>query len=175
MFSIFSNLLTIVKRKTAFTFYFTRYFFLPNFFKIYSNHLRFNKISSVEQIIICEGKGVVTIGKNCSLGYKLGGFNRRGSIEFQARYKNANIIIGDNVSTNNNIFICAANHIEIGEDILIGQNVTIMDHEAHGVEPHRRRELGDIGKVIINKNVWIGNNVVILKNTEIGENTIVAT
>jgi acetyltransferase-like isoleucine patch superfamily enzyme len=84
------------------------------------------------------------------------------------------IIIGDNVSTNNNIFLCAANHIEIGEDTLIGQYVTIMDHEAHGIEPNKRKELGEIGKVIIKKNVWIGNNVLILKNTEIGQNTIVA-
>lgn len=50
-----------------------------------------------------------------------------------------------------------------------------MDHEAHGVHPTERRKLGEIGKVIIGKNCWLGNNVTILKNSEIGENTIVAT
>jgi len=50
----------------------------------------------------------------------------------------------------------------------------IMDHEAHGINPTERRKLGEIGNVIIGKNVWIGNNVTILKNTEIGENSIVA-
>jgi acetyltransferase-like isoleucine patch superfamily enzyme len=69
----------------------------------------------------------------------------------------------------------AANYIEIGDDTLIGQYVTIMDHEAHGIAPDKRRKLGEIGKVIIGKNVWLGNNVVILKNSEIGDNTIVAT
>ena len=50
-----------------------------------------------------------------------------------------------------------------------------MDHEAHGISPLERRQLGEIGKVIIGKNVWIGNNVTILKNSEVGENSIVAT
>lgn len=49
-----------------------------------------------------------------------------------------------------------------------------MDHEAHGTNPTERRKLGEIGNVIIGKNVWIGNNVTILKNAEIGENSIVA-
>jgi acetyltransferase-like isoleucine patch superfamily enzyme len=50
-----------------------------------------------------------------------------------------------------------------------------MDHEAHGVKPDETRQLGTIGKVIIGKNVWVGNNVTILKNSEIGDNSIVAT
>ena len=56
---------------------------------------------------------------------------------------------------------------------MIGQNVIIMDHEAHGLSPDKRRQLGEIGKVVIGKNVWIGANVVILKNSEIGKNSII--
>lgn len=78
------------------------------------------------------------------------------------------------MSTNNNIFICAANYIDIGDDTLIGQYVTVMDHEAHGIDPEKRRLIGQIGTVKIKKNVWIGNNVTILKNSEIEENTIIA-
>lgn len=38
---------------------------------------------------------------------------------FQPRYKSSKIVIGSNVSTNNNIFICAANYIDIGDDTLV--------------------------------------------------------
>ena len=70
--------------------------------------------------------------------------------------------------------ICAVNYIEIGDNTLIGQNVVIMDFEAHGIAANERKEMGEIGEIIIKKNVWIGNNVTILKNSMIGENTIVA-
>jgi acetyltransferase-like isoleucine patch superfamily enzyme len=93
----------------------------------------------------------------------------------QARYENSKIKIGNNIATNNNIMLCAANYIEIGDNTLIGQYVTIIDHEAHGIDPDKRRQLGDVGRVIIGKNVWLGNNVTILKNSDIGDNTIVAT
>jgi acetyltransferase-like isoleucine patch superfamily enzyme len=120
------------------------------------------------------GLGIVEIGDNCFFGCKLGGFHRGGSIELQARYKNSKIKVGNNIATNNNIMLCAANYIEVGDDTLIGQYVTIMDHEAHGMQPDDRRKIGEIGQVIIGKNCWIGNNVMILKNSMIGDNTIVA-
>src|ERR1019366_5361517 len=107
--------------------------------------------------------------------YKLGGFHRGRSIQFQARYNDSKIKIGNNVSTNNNIMVCAANYIEIGDNTLIGQYVTMMDHDAHGIEPDKRRQVGVIGIIIIGKNVWLGNNVTILKNSEIGDNSILAT
>jgi acetyltransferase-like isoleucine patch superfamily enzyme len=127
------------------------------------------------QKTVVTGLGVVEIGNKCILGFKSGGFHRGGCIEFQPRTDNSKIIIGNNIAANNNIFICAANFIEIGDNSLIGQNVTIMDFEAHGISPEKRNAIGTIGKVIIGKNVWIGNNVTILKNSEIGDNSIVAT
>jgi acetyltransferase-like isoleucine patch superfamily enzyme len=168
------RILISIKRKQVFYYRFFFYLIAPNLKSILSKRLIYEKITSLQQIVICEGAGSVSIGNNCSFGYKMGGFNRRGGIELQARYQNSKIIIGNNVSTNNNIMLCAANYIKIGDDTLIGQYVTIMDHEAHGVAPNKRREVGEIGKVIIGKNVWLGNNVVILKNSEIGDNSIVA-
>lgn len=146
----------------------------PNAVKIVRKKITIKSWPRTAQKIFCEGKGEVYIGSKCSFGYKLGGFNRGGAIELQARLANAVIKIGDNVSTNNNIFICSANYIEVGDDTLIGQYVTIMDFEAHGIYPQKRRQIGEIGKIIIGKNVWIGNNVIILKNTFVGDNTVIA-
>lgn len=150
-------------------------FFLPNYLFIKSGRLKYLKKPWCSQLTLLTGKGTIEIGSHCSFGYKLGGFHRGGSIEIQARYNNSFINIGSKVSTNNNIFLCAANYIEIGNNTLIGQNVIIMDHEAHGILPQDRRKIGMIGKVVLGKNVWVGNNVSILKNSEIGDNSIIAT
>lgn len=159
------------------SFYLRRFFnfIYPNRVSLILNRIVLHDYPNFDQITLFQGVGIVEIGKKCSFGYKLGGFHRGGSIELQARYKKSRIKIGNNIATNNNIIVCAANYVEIGDNTLIGQNVTIMDHEAHGIDPLKRRELGEIGRVIIGKNVWIGNNVVILKNSEIGNNTVIAT
>ncbi len=151
------------------------YFIFPNKLNLLRNRIIYSSLPTFQQITLCQGQGIVEIGDNCAFGYKIGGFNRGGSIELQARYQKSLIKLGNHIATNNNLFICAANYIEIGDDTLIGQNVVILDHEAHGIAPLERRQLGEIGKVIIGRNVWIGNNVTILKNSEIGENSIVAT
>lgn len=151
-------------------------FVFCNFKPLFFKRIKFfGKLPACQQKTIITGLGTVEIGDNCTLGYKLGGFHRGGSIELQARYKNSHIKIGHNIATNNNISICAANLIEIGDHTLIGQYVTILDHEAHGINPDKRREIGTIGKVVIGKNVWIGSNVTLLKNSEVGDNTIIAT
>jgi acetyltransferase-like isoleucine patch superfamily enzyme len=156
----------IINRATIFIF--------PNLTKIIRHQLLVNGMPAVQQLVMITGEGIVSIGTNCFFGYVLGGFHKYGYIEFQARYKNSKIVIGNGVATNNNVFICAANYIEIGENTLIGQNVTMMDFEAHGTLPTKRRNIGTIGRILLGKNVWVGNNVIILKDSNIGENTIVA-
>jgi len=150
-------------------------FFLPNISVFYNNRINYKNKPVCSQKIHLTGLGKVSIGRDCSLGYKLGGYVRGAGIELQTRMEEAQIIIGDNVFINNNLFICSSNYIEIGAYSLIGQQVTIMDFEAHGILPEQRRNVGEIGKVILGENCWIGNNVTILKNSVIGKNSIVAT
>lgn len=129
----------------------------------------------VQQLTQVKGPGRIWIGDRCHLGLELGGFHRGPGIELQTRSASATITIGDNVATNNNIFICCMNQVSIGNDSLIGQNVCIFDFEAHGIHPDHRREIGTIGSVKIGCNTWIGNNVTILKNTVIGDRSVVAS
>jgi hypothetical protein len=151
-------------------------FILPNALKLWKGDISLTGNYPVShQLTIVTGAGKTIIGNNCSFGYKPGGFHRGGVVELQPRYPEARIKIGDNIATNNNVFLCAANYIEIGDDTLVGQYVTIIDHEAHNIDPLKRRQMGETGKVIIGRNVWIGNNVTILKNTIIGHNTVIAT
>jgi acetyltransferase-like isoleucine patch superfamily enzyme len=149
-------------------------FILPNLKALVKKKIIYQSCPQCNQKTIITGAGLVDIGKNCTFGYRLGGYFYNGLIEIQPRYIKSRIKLGNGISTNNNIFLCAANLIEIGNDTLIGQYVTIIDHEAHGIPAGKRREIGEIGEVIIGKNVWIGNNVTILKNSHIGDNSIVA-
>jgi len=149
-------------------------FIFPNLRFLISKRIVYKSLPTCGQRTYLTGSGKVEIGDKCSFGFKLGGFYRGGSIEIQPRYNDSFIKIGNNVSTNNNIFICSANYIEIGDDSILGQYICIMDSEGHSTESDKRRQSGKIGKVIIGKNVWIGNNVTILKNSEIGDNSILA-
>ena len=150
-------------------------FILPNLRFLISKRVFYYQLPSCNQKTYLTGRGHIVFGENCVLGYKPGGFHRGGAIEFQVRYENSVIKIGNRVATNNNVFICAANRIEIGDNTRIGQYVTMMDFEAHGIQPNDRSKVGEIGEIVIGTNVWLGNNVTILKNSSIGNNTIVAT
>lgn len=126
------------------------------------------------QKTIFSGLGKFIIGDNNSFGFKNGGSYRGNVTELQARYKNSEIIIENNVAFNNSAFILSANRIEIKKDCRIGANVTMMDFEAHGTSPKDRNIVGKLGTIVIGENVWIGNNVIILKNVQIGKNSIIA-
>lgn len=154
------------------TYRYYKNFLIQNIFN--SPKYLFSSIPDVIQKLKFTGAGKIIIGKNARFGDKLGGFYHSGIIEIQARSKNALITVGNNLNTNNNIFICAYNKIDIGNDVLIGPNVTIMDFEAHGVSSNKRNKLGSIGFILIESNVWIGSNVTILKNSIIGKNSIIA-
>lgn len=89
------------------------------------------------------------------------------------------IIIEDGVSINANCHIGAINKIVIEKNVLIGSNVLITDHFHGKIEagelkiPPVKRKLYSKGPVIIKRNVWIGENAVILPGVTIGENAIV--
>lgn len=143
-------------------------------YKILNRKFTISKNVSFNQKTILSGKGTIILNDKVSIGYKLGG-NYHGSVsEFQARDSESKIIVHKNTSFNNSNFIIAANKIEIGSNCNIGANVTMMDFEAHGTDPAKRKVVGEIGEIRIGKNVWIGNNVIILKNVFMGDNSIIA-
>jgi acetyltransferase-like isoleucine patch superfamily enzyme len=73
--------------------------------------------------------------------------------------------------------ICAAQLIEIGEESMLGANVTIADTDFHSLRPHYRRGHTDpsiaVEDVIIGKRVFVGTNSIILKGVTIGDNAVV--
>lgn len=99
--------------------------------------------------------------------------------EFRGQYFNPKIIIGDFFDAGQYCHIGAINNIEIGNHVLLGSKVCIIDH-SHGdtsrdnmLLPPGERKLVSKGKIVIGNNVWIGDGVVILSGVSIGDNSII--
>lgn len=126
--------------------------------------------------VLCEGKGRIVVGEGTSFGF-IEDADYWTSYEFlNVRNKDSKIVIGRNCQICNHFTaVSEGEGIEIGDNVLIGTSVTLMDSDFHEIDPSRR--IGGnpkMGKVTLADNVWIGDRVTILKGTSIGENSVVA-
>ena len=90
------------------------------------------------------------------------------------------ITIGDNCFIGDYARLSACSYIEIGNGLLTGRNITIMDNN-HGDFskeqlnlPPARRPLGTKGCIKIGNNVWIGDKASVLGNVSIGDGVVIA-
>ncbi len=76
---------------------------------------------------------------------------------------------------NRNCNIVSLGKISISEGVTIGPNVCIYDHD-HNMKYQNDKTISPfiIDDIIIEKNVWIGSNVVVCKGVRIEEGSIVA-
>lgn len=106
-------------------------------------------------------------------------------IEAIVRYENQGfrpqIIIGNGVRVSNWVHIAATHYVEIGDNCLIGSKVIIIDH-GHGqytkdycspFEPPAKRRLDTERKIVIGRNVWLGDGVVVMPDVTIGEGAVI--
>ncbi len=91
------------------------------------------------------------------------------------------IIIGNNVSVSHWSTITATNYVEIGDNVLIASKVLITDHN-HGAYngggnsptvPPKLRPLDAARRTIIEKNVWLGDGVVVTAGSKVGESSVI--
>ena len=81
--------------------------------------------------------------------------------------------IGDHFSTNRNAFVSCSKEVIIGDNVMLGWDVTIFDASGHTVyykgEPKTSQATIKIGN-----HVWLCSKAQILKGAEIGNESIVA-
>jgi len=91
------------------------------------------------------------------------------------------IVIGSGVRVSQFVHIAATNRVEIGDDVLIGSRVIIIDHN-HGqyrsthsspMNSPASRLLDSDLQVTIGARVWLGDGVVVAPGATIGEGSVI--
>ena len=128
------------------------------------------------QPVLFVGQGSVTLGNNNVFGYFPSPFYYTGYCHVEARNKDAVIHIGNNNHFNNNFNIVAEHgEIRIGDNCLVGTNVSIINSDFHPISIKLRHFGTQKSRdVIIGNNVFIGSNVSICKGVTIGNNAVIA-
>lgn len=132
---------------------------------------RFRMHGAHSSLIACEGRLPILVGSGTiQVGKR---FIIRGSVvpcELSAG-PDSQLLIGDRVFINQGAVIAARESIEIGDDCLIGDFAAIYDcnwHDLDPIHPDKPRP------VVIGNNVWLGNGVLVLPGSTIGDHTVVA-
>lgn len=83
--------------------------------------------------------------------------------------------LGARVSLNEGVFLSAYGGLEIGNDVLIGQRVSIVTSDHVMTDPERTiRSQGVVGAaVVIGDDVWIGAHAVVVAGVRIGKGAVI--
>ncbi|MDR1759075.1 MAG: acyltransferase [Fibrobacter sp.] len=145
------------------------------FYRLISDKCVSGKYAGLSPVLAC-GRGKITFGTGVSIGIKedAGFWNTYAFLN--VRKEDSSITFGANTLIGNQFTVVSEGPgIEIGQDVLIGTGVSICDSDFHAI-PVKERLHGvpKKGRVVIGNSVWIGDRVLILKGSEIGEGCVVA-
>jgi len=85
--------------------------------------------------------------------------------------KNATLSLGSGY-INHNLNLSCFDNINIGNNVVISENVTIRDSDNHQIISENKKPI--CLPITIGNNVWIGINVTILKGVTIGDGAVIA-
>lgn len=85
------------------------------------------------------------------------------------------VIIRDRASFTRGVILAAAEYLEVGEDVLIGEYTSLRDSD-HGIDNSDEiisKQKFNSAPVIVERNVWIGRGVAVLKGVRIGSGAVI--
>ncbi|MGX4586135.1 sugar O-acetyltransferase [Paenibacillus chitinolyticus] len=86
-----------------------------------------------------------------------------------------NISLGENFYANYNLTVLDCNRVTIGNNVLIGPNVSVFT-AGHAIHPEARvNEVEYALPISIGNNVWIGGGAILNPGVSIGDNTIIGS
>ena len=80
--------------------------------------------------------------------------------------------IGTGCFFNQNVMIVSKEEVVIGNNVIIGPNVVIVDHD-HNYMGSDQKNSFTVRPIYIGDNVWIGANVTLMKGTSIGAGSVI--
>ena len=83
------------------------------------------------------------------------------------------IRVGRNVFINQNCTFYDLGGLHIGDDVMIGPNVSIIT-TGHPLDPSQRRSVTIGKRIVIERNVWVAAGATIIGGVTVGENSVVA-
>jgi lipopolysaccharide O-acetyltransferase len=124
------------------------------------------------------GLSFVSMGEDFSAdeGLWLHAITKYNDQEFSPR-----IMIGNHVRVSRWVHIAATHLVEIGDNVLVGSKVIIIDHN-HGQYSKEHtspnvapalRALDHDRRVVVERNVWLGDGVVVAPSSSIGEGSVI--
>lgn len=132
---------------------------------------------------------MVRIGWGGTEGRELGKrnyllLNKGASIQFNGRCTMSSGIslildlgtleIGENFFCNKNCTISCNDHIVIGDNVLFGWDVELLDSDNHKVTHSDRPEIQNHGPITIGNHVWVASCSHLLKNSSVPDGSVVA-
>lgn len=119
------------------------------------------------------GSGEIHIGDDVTIG------NRQTwvvGLKFPAK---ARLVIGEGTTINYSVTISVAHSVIIGKYCRLAGDIKIFDNNSHPIDYLLRRgphslSAEDVAPVVIEDDVWIGNNCLIMKGVRIGRGAVVA-
>lgn len=140
--------------------------YLYNFFRL--SHLRIKKYYSGEVVQGIPRSVRIIVGKPGHFTLKGRLSCRENSYISTSGFLN----IGHGCFINSNAYIVCLSKVSIGDNVIIGPNVVIVDHDHDYKSPDRQHKfISD--SINIGNDVWIGANAVIMKGTVIGAGSVV--
>lgn len=148
---------------------------IKNVYYVIKSRILFKNVRMVRFPVCVRGKKYIDFGSNLTTG-------RYCRIEVNGIHSEKKLIFGKHVNIGDFVSIRCANHISIGNNVLMGSRVLIIDN-SHGTysgdeqdnpkTPPNERKLST-APIIIEDNVWIGEGVVIQQGVTIGNGSIIA-
>ena len=82
------------------------------------------------------------------------------------------ISIGDHCLISPGVRISAASRVEVGDDCMLAAGIYLTDADWHDLHD-RTRAPGRSAPIVLERNVWLGDGVIVCKGVRVGENSVV--